>query len=148
MVAGIPLWTRASGLAIWVAIKVSDDSSGIQDVEHGGGDAVGCLPAIFAHPDERVPVARPQERKKGKPGEIELAGVLAVLGDELIEVWQIVGEAVTHTFDAVEGDLTHKGEAGNGGGFHIDEGGVVSGGEAAFFLLVGDDGAGDEPDVV
>ena len=36
-------------------------------------------------------------------------------------------EAVADAFDAVKRDAAHGGEAGDGGGFHVDEGGVVGG---------------------
>ena len=42
-------------------------------------------------------------------------------------------KAVADAFDAVERDAAHGGEAGDGGGLHVDEGGVVGGGEAALF---------------
>lgn len=56
----------------------------------------------------------------------------------------MIGKTVADAFDAVERDSAHLGETGDGGGFHIDERGGISGDEAAFFIGVGDAGRGDE----
>jgi hypothetical protein len=52
----------------------TDDSSGIQDVEDQFGDALGSLLTILAHSEEGGPVPGVKKRKKGKPGEVKLAG--------------------------------------------------------------------------
>ena len=44
-------------------------------------------------------------------------------------------EPVADALDAVERDAAHGGETGDGGGLHVDEGGVVGGGEAEFLRL-------------
>ncbi len=43
--------------------------------------------------------------------------------------------------------LAHGGEARDGRGLHVDEGGVVGGGEAALLGVIGHLGTGDEPEI-
>ncbi|WP_348261123.1 hypothetical protein P8935_15085 [Telmatobacter sp. DSM 110680] len=72
---------------------------------------------------------------------------LAVVADETIEIRHFSVEGITYAFDRIEGNAAHGSESGDGGGFHVDKGRFVGGGEAAFFGLVGYAGTGGEPEL-
>ena len=98
--------------------------------------------AIFAHAHQSGPVPRPGKCIKQQPDQLEASPGR----EEAVEIGQTVGEAVGDTFDAMEWKAAHGGETGHSGGFHVDKGGSVGGGEAAFFGFIGDPGAGGEPE--
>src|SRR5487761_2380082 len=88
IVAGIFESIGLSALESWVAIPFPDVTSFIEKFEHRLRDAVGSLPAIFAHPDECGPVPGPHNRKKDKPAELKLS----VLGDKAVKIRQPGGQ--------------------------------------------------------
>jgi len=137
----LPIWV--SRFEIWVAIALCGVSPFVKEIKHGLPHALGSLVAIFAHSDEGGPVPGAENRKKNQAGHVQLA----VGADKAVEIREFVVEAVADALDGVEGDAAHEGEAGDGGGLHIDQVGAVVGGEAQFFGFVGDDGTGDEPAV-
>jgi hypothetical protein len=82
MVSGIAFWIWFSVFVVWVAIALSYLTSGIEKMQQGHRNALGSLPAIFAHLDERGPVPGAQEGKKDEPGELKGA----VLENKPIEI--------------------------------------------------------------
>jgi len=146
MVEGIFSSSRSfgcnSGLEIWVAIPFSDVTSLIEKIEQRLRDVLRSLPTIFAHPEECGPVPRTEQGKKSKPSQTKLT----TGREEAIEVRKAIGEAVADALDAIERDVAHGGEAGDGGGFHVDEGGLVRGREAVLFGVWGHFWAGGKPE--
>ncbi len=138
----------AAGLwafVVWVAIRVGVTSLHYriaQKFVEPLRNALGSLSTIFAHLDECGPYPGPKESKKNKLWGLELA----VCVDEAVEIGQLSVERIAHTLDGVERDAAHGSKAGDGGRFHINQGGFVGGGEAAFFRLVGDAGTGGKPE--
>ncbi len=105
-------------------------------------DPAGSPAAIFAHPDEGGPVPGTQQAQQSKREEAKAA----VGAEKGIEIGQAVVEPVTDALDGIEGNAAHGGHAGNGSGFHVDEGGIIGGGQAALFLATGDARTGDKPE--
>src|SRR6185437_1533826 len=122
MVAGILSSTSSSGVEIWVSIRIPDVTSRIEKLEQGLGNGLCRLPAIFAHSDQCRPVPRAHKREKDKGSRAKAA----IGGNKPVEVRQPLCEFVAHALDAIKGNLAHRGESRNGGGFHIDESSFVS----------------------
>src|ERR1700690_2723372 len=102
-----------SGFEIWVAIPFSDVTSfagelPIEKIEQAFREALGSLPTIFAHSDERRPVKRPEDGKYGKLGELHLTSVR----DKAIEVRQTVCDAVADGLETIKRNTAHGGETG------------------------------------
>ena len=92
--------------------------------------------------DQCGPYPRSEECKKNKPLCLELA-----LGiNKPVEIRQLRVERITYAFNRVERDAAHRGKAGDGGGLHVDQCGLVGLGQAALFSHVGNPGAGGEPE--
>src|ERR1039458_7334923 len=112
---------RGSALGFWVAIELSIVTSFIQQIEHGGRDSARSLPAIFAHPDERPPVPWPHQREKHEAQQLKLS----VGRDKAIEIRKLVAVSVADALDAIKRNAAHPGEACDGRGLHVDEGGPL-----------------------
>src|ERR1700734_2962956 len=126
MVEGILVLTWNSGLEIWVAIPLCYVTSfigklPIEKIAERVRDALGSPPAIFAHSDERGPVPRPEKSIKCQSACLKLA----IRGDKPIEIGQLGVKCITDALETVERDFAHFGEPGDGGGFHVDEGGFI-----------------------
>src|ERR1700679_482579 len=148
MVEGIVYrWRANSGRSplsvVWVAIALSDLCPFVKKIEQGIPKAEGSLSTIFAHPDEAGPVPGAENCKKYHRGQVKLA----VEADKAVEIGQFVCEAVTDALDRVERNTAHLSQPRDGGAFHVDQIGLIGGGEALFFCPVGDDGAGHKPTI-
>src|SRR5580658_4652248 len=131
------------GFDIWVAIRFVAVTSFIEKIEQSFRNALGSPLTIFAHPDERRPINRPQERKEDQWAYAHLA----TRRNEAIEIGEPIVEPIAHALDAIKRNAAHCGQASDRGSFHINEGGVVRGSEAAFFGIRGHLGTGGKPEI-
>src|ERR1700691_5970377 len=74
------------------------------------------------------------ESPEGEGGNAELAGG----GSETVEIGELIVGAVGDGLEAEKADALVAGDAGDGGGFHIDHNGLVFCSETALFFGVGD----------
>ena len=131
---------------VWVAIRFGVTSLDIissfaQEFVDPLRNVLGSLCTIFAHFDECRPNPGSKESKKYQlPGQ-----KLAVLIDKRVEIRELRAQRITDAFHAIERDAAHRGKAGDGGCFHVNQRRLVGGGESPFFGVVGDARAGGEP---
>ena len=76
----------------------------------------------------------------GERGHVELT----VFADEAVEVRELVVGAVGDGFEAEEGEAAFARDAGDGGGFHVNQGGLIFFCELTLFILAGNVVEGDE----
>jgi hypothetical protein len=98
------------------------------------GEFLSGEAAVFFQLSEDAPIARMEERPGSEGGGAEAA----LGGGEAVEVRELVVGAIGDGFEAEEAEISCAGKACYGRGFHVNEGGLVSFGKAAFFFGGGD----------
>ena len=129
-----------SGFEIWVAIRFP-----VRLFRRENRVATPrCFgkPFCYFRPSGRARASRgTQKRKKGETGQYGTGR----WRDEAVEIGKPVLKPVADALDAIERDLAHRGQPGDGCGFHVDERGLVGRGQASFFGVIGNFGAGGQP---